>query len=272
MKKILFQDLKALIEVFADIESRRMILNQATGDRFMWRGRGGFHSHIMTLFEFQTKHLIGNDIFDKTFECLKAEFQKIPRDELEKDIINIEKNKERIFNLVKIIEEFEQQITDYYALNTLFQFTNITFNSDILFSKIEDVFEEATWTFIPDNAKFDITEGGKALLFNLPTSASFMFLRALEDCIRKICNNVTREKQRTFGQALVEIEKNVAKFDIEQRDFERQINFLKYIKDEFRNPSAHPDKTFTQKEAEQLFQVINVSIDKIRYLFEKIKE
>ena len=151
--------------------------------------------------------------------------------------------------MLNAIEKLDQEMMHYYSINTLFQLSNITFNSDILFSKIENVFEKNTWDFIPNNAKGDIIEGGKALLFNFPTSASFMFLRALEDCIRKLYRQVAKnDKQVTFGQAIAALEKEITKFEASQPDFERQIDFLKYIKDEFRNPSAHPDKTFTQKE------------------------
>ncbi len=198
--------------------------------------------------------------------------KEISSHEYENQIISLNKHKKTLFFILNIISRLEQEILHHYSANTLFQFSNITFNSDVLFSDIESVFEADTWSFIPDSAKGDIAEGGKGLLFNLPTSASFMFLRSLEDCIRKLSCEVTgKENQETFGQAIHTIQKNKDKFKNDNTDFERQLGFLKYIKDEFRNPSAHPDKTFSQKEAEQLFQVVNVAIDKLRYLFENIK-
>lgn len=96
-----------------------------------------------------------------------------------------------------------------------------------------------------------------------------MFLRALEDCLRKICSSLPgNDKQLMFGAAIDLISKEKTKFSIEEKNFDRQIAFLRYIKDEYRNPSAHPDKSFSQKEAEQLFQVINVAIDKLTYLYD----
>jgi hypothetical protein len=199
--------------------------------------------------------------------------KKISKSEFEKPVISLNDNKETIYEILNFIELLEQELYNYYSINTLFQFSNINFNSDVLFSNIEAIFEEATWKYIPEGAQGDIAEGGKALLFGLPTCASFMFLRALEDCIRKLCKQLNNSKDNlTFGQAISIVEKNFDLFAIDKFDFDRQVAFLKYIKDEFRNPSAHPDKSFTQKESEQLFQVINISIDKIRYLSEKIKK
>ncbi|MFH0780569.1 MAG: hypothetical protein V2B20_01255 [Pseudomonadota bacterium] len=271
MKKILFQDLKALIEVFADAESQRIILSQSNVDMFFWRGGNGFYTKIQQLYSFYHKYLSKNESVGKILYVISESVKKISVAEFEKQVINLHDNKIIIYEILNYIELLEQELNNYYSINTLFQFSNISFNSDILFSKIEAVFEDITWQYIPESAKGDIVEGGKALLFGLPTCASFMFLRALEDCIRKLCQQLNHDiKNLTFGNAINIIEKDADKFKIEKKDFERQISYLKYIKDEFRNPSAHPEKTFTQKESEQLFQAINIAIDKIRYLKEKI--
>ncbi|HYN77939.1 MAG TPA: hypothetical protein VES73_09110, partial [Lamprocystis sp. (in: g-proteobacteria)] len=145
------------------------------------------------------------------------------------------------------------------------------FQSDILFGSIQDVFDPRVWEFIPKTGKADIEEGGKALLFNLPTSASFMFLRALEDCLRKFCGVLdSNSSDKMFGEALNLIASRKDAIDMPEKDVERQIKLLQYIKDEFRNPSAHPDKHFTQREAEQLFQFVNVAIDKLSAMFESV--
>ena len=272
MEKIIFQDLKSLIGVFSISSHQRMILSHSTVKEFIWRGPEGFYTYLLVIFEFQKKYLSKHEGFSKLTNQLKELVESIPKKDFEQQIINKEVHKEVLFNALNILGKFEQQIIQYYSLNTLFQFTNITFNSDILFSNIADVFEKETWDFIPESAQYDIIEGGEALLFNLPTCSSFMFMRALEDCIRKLCDKLETKKQNiTFGVAINIVVDGRENFDINQKVFERQIDFLKYIKDEYRNPSAHPDKTFSQKEAEQLFQVINVAIDKLRFLYCKIK-
>ena len=93
----------------------------------------------------------------------------------------------------------------------------------------------------------------------------------MEDCLRKFCSALdTTTSNMMFGAALALIESKKDLIDMPEKDIERQIKLLQYIKDEFRNPSAHPDKHFTQREAEQLFQFVNVSIDKMSAMFESI--
>lgn len=272
MKKILYQDLKALIDVISDAESQRMILSHSNVDNFFWRGANGFYSKIEIISAFYEKYLTQNEMIGKILDLIFESSKKVKKEDFEKQIISITKYKDIIYEMINLIERLDHEIRSYYSINTLFQFSNITFNGDVLFSNIDSVFEQITWSYIPESAKTDIVEGGKALLFGLPTCASFMFIRALEDCIRKLCKQLgSSENNIMFGQGIGMIEKEHEKFSLEKREFDRQISLLKYIKDEFRNPSAHPDKSFTQKEAEQLFQVINVSIDKIRYLCENIK-
>ncbi len=99
-----------------------------------------------------------------------------------------------------------------------------------------------------------------------------MFLRALEDCMRQLCVTITKDdKQRMFAEAIGVLKDNSDKFDMDSKELNRQVQFLSYIKDEFRNPSAHPEETFSQREAEQLFQIVNVAIDKLSKMHGCIK-
>jgi len=75
-----------------------------------------------------------------------------------------------------------------------------------------------------------------------------------------------------FGNAIAFISSNSTEFDLDQKFFKRQLDLFNYIKDEFRNPSAHPEKTFTQSETEQLFHVVDVAIDKIFRLHSSLKK
>jgi hypothetical protein len=267
MEKIIFKDLKGLIEVFSSNHRNRMVLSHSDANAFMWRGSEGLYTDLLMLFDFHKKYLSNSKEFNDLVHDIHDVIKSIPESEFHNQIIDKDRHKKTLYLIIDILDKFEQLIVHYYTMNTLFQFSNITFNSDILFSRVDEVFENDTWAFIPTTARKDIIEGGRALLFNLPTCASFMFLRALEDCIRKLCNRLGYIKNNiTFGKAIHILEKEKDKFNTEELVFERQVNFMKYVKDEFRNPSAHPEKTFSQKEAEQLFQVVNVGIDKLRFL------
>jgi hypothetical protein len=272
MKKLNFQDLEALNAAVSRISHIRIVLSHVETPQIIWRGPDGFFTDLQAILVFYEKYLKDERAFEDAVSRTREALEAISKEDSEKHFLSIPQYRDTFYLLVNAVEDFKQQILQHYSVNTLFQFSNITFNSDLLFSRIDSMFEKGSWDFIPTTAKADISEGGRALLFNLPTSASFMFLRALEDCMRQLCIAITKEsKQRMFAEAISVIKDNADKFDLDAKEIDRQIQFLSYIKDEFRNPSAHPEKTFSQREAEQLFQIVNVAIDKLSKMHGRIK-
>ncbi len=171
MKKLNFQDLEAVNSAVSRISHIRIVLSHLDTPQMIWRGPDGFFTDLQAILVFYEKYLKDELVFEDSVSRIRSALETIPKEELEKRILIIAQYKDTFYLLVNAVEDFKQQILQHYSVNTLFQFSNITFNSDILFSRIDSMFEKGSWDFIPTTAKADISEGGRALLFNLPTSA-----------------------------------------------------------------------------------------------------
>jgi hypothetical protein len=268
VKNLIFSDLYSLISAITEITSSKNAVASKTLSQVPWNIQGGLFYNISVVRTYHDRQFSSVSRFNDIAANIADVLAKLPENVIRQPIIEAEPYRETLLALIDSVELFQKQIFQYYSSNSLFQFSNITFQGDILFNSIQDVFDSRVWQFIPETARADIEEGGKALLFNLPTSASFMFLRAIEDCLRKLCGALDPNSSgKMFGEALLFLESHKAKINMPDKDFDRQVKLLAYIKDEFRNPSAHPDKHFSQREAEQLFQFVNVAIDKLSAMF-----
>lgn len=120
-------------------------------------------------------------------------------------------------------------------------------------SGIESFLKEDSLTIISENAKQDLKDAIKCILFSLPTPAAMITFRASEDVLRLYYENKTQNNSGRKGwnyiiQELLKIEDANKAF----------VNYLNYIRDK-RNEAEHPGKTFTQSESETAFmQVIHL--------------
>lgn len=196
------------------------------------------------------------------------DIEEINEQDLDNGYIPKDDYRDLVLSICSYIEKLDLFVSNYFSGSTLLQFINLTFNTDSLMFNVQYYYSDIVWEFIPDHSKQDIREGARGLIVSTPTSSAFMFLRGLEGCLRKLCEKLKYPyptNKLTFGSAIQFLEKYYSERDDDR--IIRQISFLRYIKDEFRNPSAHPEKTFTKDEAEQLFQVVNVAIYRIYELY-----
>lgn len=274
MKRVSFPDLYAYVKAISFLKGFRIYLSDSAKiQQVLWRGPEGFLTNLQSIFDFHQQYVSESPSCDQLIDTIRKVLDTFKKSDLDQPIINSENYKTALIEIINLLDKLEIGINQFYSSNAVFQFSNTVFQGDILFGRIGNVFQGEVWEFVPGSAKSDIEEGGKALLFNLPTCASFMFLRALEDCMRKLCKEMGHTAGHLmFGKAIDFISDNSTEFDLEPKFFKRQLDLLNYIKDEFRNPSAHPEKAFSQSEAEQLFQVVNVAIDKIFRLNSSLKK
>ncbi len=124
----------------------------------------------------------------------------------------------------------------------------------------EGFFGAEVWVNLSDIVKHDLEESAKCLIFSLPTASGIMALRGLEDIVRQFHQHVTKASPgatsgKTWGQLIIDLEKHNANSSI--------LGYLKYLKDEKRNPLNHPDMTLTVHEAEANFFMVKDAIIKI---------
>ena len=96
----------------------------------------------------------------------------------------------------------------------------------------------------------DLEESLKCLRFGAPTASVMVGLRAVEGWLRELYYHLT---QQTTKKGWFELIKEIQRLlDEKGITTEPVAGFLNYVRD-VRNTADHPDKTFSQVEAEQVF-------------------
>ena len=135
-----------------------------------------------------------------------------------------------------------------------------TFNRDeTVFISQEDIYKLFTTEIfdkLDKTGKEDLVDGITCILNALPTPAAMILLRLAEGMARKYLNKVTgiQSSKMTLGQIIIELGKKDDKI----------TGYLSYLKQR-RDEAEHPDKRFTQEEAETI-------LIHTKTLFEQIKK
>jgi len=112
-------------------------------------------------------------------------------------------------------------------------------------------FEDAIWKKISEIGKSDFSDAAKCLLIGAPTPATMITMRAAEEILRVYYTHKTENDpgRKTWGTMTDEL-KRVPDIN------ESLIGHLDYLRKTHRNVAQHPNKTFTQREAERIFMEI----------------
>jgi hypothetical protein len=139
------------------------------------------------------------------------------------------------------------------------------FNLDALLNKPSTMFAAGVFARLPAVAKQDVTSGFQCLAFDQPTAVAFHLLRACEAVLKLYYfQSVKRKRLKTpmWGNMLDHLR---TKRDSDNKLLDR----LAYIKDNFRNPTSHPEAIYTLSEAQDL---IGICIDVINRMGPKLEE
>jgi hypothetical protein len=126
---------------------------------------------------------------------------------------------------------------------------------DKLTLKQESLFPGETFSELPEIAKYDVREGGMCIAFERGTAAAFHILRATEAVLRELYCRIVKQKRikrLNWGDITV---------DLVQRRKKPSTTIMKnldYIRENFRNPTSHPEVRYDIEEAQSLF---NLCID-----------
>lgn len=141
----------------------------------------------------------------------------------------------------------ELAIVDTYSVTQkgAYSTTELITNAEALFSK--DVQQK-----LPQQAIQDIREAGKCLAFETPTAAAFHIVRAIESVIlayyAKVLGRAPPSRMRNWG-VYIKTLRDSGKADT------KILDFLKHIKDNYRNPISHPEAVLTIDEVLVLVSV-----------------
>lgn len=119
------------------------------------------------------------------------------------------------------------------------------------------IFENKIWKKLPSIAQSDFSDAAKCLLVEASTPATMVALRGMEAVMREYYEF---KKARKCGKkALGSIIKELRSLPDANA---KLLGYIDYLRSEKRNFAQHPDRTFTQREAERIFmEIINAVHD-----------
>lgn len=167
--------------------------------------------------------------------------------------------KENSRELISDINQWRREILssleiDFYAP---FKIETALIDKSKLTSGIESFLKDDSLTLISENAKQDLNDAIKCILFSLPTPAAMITFRASEDVLRLYYEKKTPNSAE--GKRWYEIIQELSKIEGANKPF---VDYLNYIRDK-RNEAEHPGKTFTQSESEHAFLQVTHLIEVI---------
>ncbi|MEF3403015.1 hypothetical protein [Agromyces sp. CCNWLW203] len=121
---------------------------------------------------------------------------------------------------------------------------------------------------MPDLARYDFEEGGKALAYDLPTAAGFHILRGTEAVLRDFyCRVVRRDRINEPRMWAAMISHMRGKRNAPANLL---LDNLDSLRSNFRNPTQHPEKTYDQDEVQDLLALAIDSINRmVRHLADR---
>jgi hypothetical protein len=118
---------------------------------------------------------------------------------------------------------------------------------------VETLLSPGRFAILSDIAQFDLREAGICLAFDRPTAAAFHILRATEDTLRRVYSAyVPPMQQDTLMLWGPMVEQLVG---LPTAPGQALLDHLKNIKNNFRNPTQHPEKAYDIEEAQDLFNL-----------------
>ncbi|TET45414.1 hypothetical protein E3J62_07610 [candidate division TA06 bacterium] len=124
-----------------------------------------------------------------------------------------------------------------------------------LTAKHEALFPKGVFSELSEIAKYDVGEAGLCIAFDRATAAAFHILRATEAVVREFYYRIVKRNRvsvLTWGNITSDLSKR------KRKPSPVIMKNLDYIRDNFRNPTAHPEARYNIEQAQSLF---NLCID-----------
>lgn len=156
----------------------------------------------------------------------------------------------QVFFLRQAAQEFETVLAaELQASASYFVSQKGAYSTADLIDRAELVFPESVRSRLPDQARKDIREAGRALAFGIPTAAGFHILRATEGVLVEYYGT-------TVGEPPPETGRNwgswIEKLKTAPKASKKVTGFLQHLKDEYRNPVTHPEVFLSMDEVQVL--------------------
>jgi hypothetical protein len=117
---------------------------------------------------------------------------------------------------------------------------------------VEDLFPAGVFDALPELSRYDFTEAGKCIAFERPTAASFHVLRGTEGALRDFYLASVKQKRvksLMWGPMLEHLRKR------SKPPPRPMLDHLDHIRENFRNPTQHPEARYDIDEAQDVFSL-----------------
>lgn len=129
-----------------------------------------------------------------------------------------------------------------------------------------NVLPAAAFVAVSEDVLKEIDDAGRCLAFNLPTACGFHAMRAVERVIKRYLGDFFSgeeiAKMSNWGQYLAALEQRLQS-ENEPKPTKESIALLRQIKEIYRNPVIHPERTLSPEEAATLFHSTVAAINRV---------
>lgn len=178
---------------------------------------------------------------------LLSQFEDLPEDaKLTSDQARVLRQKVSAVRKTLTAEAFEKKI---------FITAPKRWDVDRLLTDPGALFGEGVFASLDQDSALDFGEAGKCIAFERPTAAAFHLMRGTESVLRRyyafvIRRNRLRKDRQMWGPMLDQM-RNKSK-----PPPKRLLDNLDAIRANFRNPTQHPDETYTLDQVQDLFGLV----------------
>ena len=204
-------------------------------------------------FDLKVTKLVVSDFLDKFSNDLK----KSPKSEKLSD--------NKVSELMEFARSIDKTVDAEMRLKKAYILTEKRLGLEKLTDNVEELFGDKIFPELPEICKIDFIEAGKCISFERHTAAAFHILRGTEEMLRvyykeKVKRN--RIKKLLWHNMTQDLQGKRGVPD-------SLLAVLDSIREDFRNPTAHPEKLYDFDEVQTLF---THSIDVIGRLVKGMKK
>jgi len=168
-------------------------------------------------------------------------------------------SKELSERVTNAIGELDKTLDSELMLKEAYILTEKRFSLDKLLNNIQDLFRKDVFNRLPILVQYDLKECGKCIAFNLSTAAAFHMLRATEGTLRfYYCIIIKRKRIKDLMWGPI-----IEKLRVNSKISRTLLSNLDNIRDNYRNPTQHPDARYDLDEAQDLFGLCIEAINRM---------
>jgi len=190
----------------------------------------------------------------KWFRELKEYKERL--DKTPSDFILERKDANKISNLM---DNLNSVISAELQGRIVYVITEKRIKVEKLLDEIKDLFAQNIFSELPDLPRFDFNEGGKCIAFERSTAGAFHILRGMEGIVRWFFDKLNSSSgcKDNWGNIITNLK------SLSVPPPREILDQLDAIRVNYRNPTAHPELTYTNDEVQDLLSECIAVVNRI---------